>query len=189
MTQYRDRVKEHLTNIFDDYFKDKVKNTEKLDKDDFDIPSLINEIEKGIYNFSLDLATKYSITKKWDNPEFCEIYKDISYKILVNLDQDCYIENNTLIPKLLNSELKSSKIAGMTSQELFEDRWRELFSEKLKKENLKYENANKATCDYYTCKKCKSKKANYYLLQLRSSDEPMSTLLNCLVCGHEWIVN
>jgi len=40
----------------------------------------------------------------------------------------------------------------------------------------------------FTCPKCRGKRATYYQLQTRSSDEPMTTFLKCLVntCNNRW---
>lgn len=175
MTDYREKVRVKLADILPADVKDR--------------EELINNIEKGIYNFSLSLATKYSVVKKWENNEFLEIYKDITYKVLVNLDKESYVKNPGLLEKILNDEIKPSKLASMTSQELFPSKWEEMFQEKLKKENLKYDKNNLATTDFYKCPKCKKAKATFYQVQLRASDEPMTTLLNCLECGYDWRIN
>lgn len=49
-------------------------------------------------------------------------------------------------------------------------------------------NSNKTECKegLYTCKKCKSKKIMERQLQLRSQDEPMTSILSCLSCGAGW---
>lgn len=36
----------------------------------------------------------------------------------------------------------------------------------------------------YTCSKCKGKKTTFYEQQTRSADEPMTTFVQCLECGH-----
>jgi transcription elongation factor S-II len=38
----------------------------------------------------------------------------------------------------------------------------------------------------FTCGKCKSTKINYQQYQTRSSDEPMTTFLQCIKCGNRW---
>jgi transcription elongation factor S-II len=37
-----------------------------------------------------------------------------------------------------------------------------------------------------TCRKCKSNKTEYYQMQTRSADEPMTTYANCKACGNRW---
>jgi transcription elongation factor S-II len=36
------------------------------------------------------------------------------------------------------------------------------------------------------CRKCKSMKTDYYQLQTRSADEPMTTYVTCHNCEHRW---
>ncbi|HLC67503.1 MAG TPA: transcription factor S [archaeon] len=36
------------------------------------------------------------------------------------------------------------------------------------------------------CKKCKNKKAYYWLIQTRSADEPPTQFFRCTECGHTW---
>jgi transcription elongation factor S-II len=40
--------------------------------------------------------------------------------------------------------------------------------------------------DQFKCGKCKARRAIYYQKQTRSADEPMTTFITCLNCGHEW---
>ena len=39
------------------------------------------------------------------------------------------------------------------------------------------------------CPKCKGKKVFSFQTQTRSSDEPMTTIAKCVVCGFEWREN
>ena len=36
------------------------------------------------------------------------------------------------------------------------------------------------------CRKCKSMKTDYYQLQTRSADEPMTTYVTCYNCENRW---
>lgn len=47
-----------------------------------------SNLEKGIYNYSLDLATKLNVVKKWDNDYFVRIYLDRIRTIYINLKND-----------------------------------------------------------------------------------------------------
>ena len=40
--------------------------------------------------------------------------------------------------------------------------------------------------DRYHCYKCKKNECTYYQLQIRSSDEPMTTFITCLNCNNSW---
>ena len=38
----------------------------------------------------------------------------------------------------------------------------------------------------HTCRRCGSGKTDYYQLQLRSADEPMTSFFRCETCEHRW---
>ena len=42
----------------------------------------------------------------------------------------------------------------------------------------------KAKEGIFTCSKCRGKKTTFYEQQTRSCDEPMTTFVQCLDCGH-----
>ncbi len=46
--------------------------------------------------------------------------------------------------------------------------------------------ATQATTDQFQCGKCKQRKCQYYQMQTRSADEPMTTFVTCTVCGNRW---
>jgi DNA-directed RNA polymerase subunit M/transcription elongation factor TFIIS len=61
----------------------------------------------------------------------------------------------------------------------------------LKKKNKEaaMEQAKAKDDDYegqFKCGKCKSKKTDYYQMQTRSADEPMTTYVTCMACGNRW---
>ena len=39
---------------------------------------------------------------------------------------------------------------------------------------------------FFTCKKCGGKNTNFYQLQTRGADEPMTNFVNCYDCGNRW---
>lgn len=140
----------------------------------------IENIEKGIYNFCIQTATKSFIVKKWDNPYFVLLYVNKLRVILAN------INNDGLLESIISKKIKSHEIANMTHQELDPDKWKErLELKKLHDENL-YSPKLDANTDDFTCRKCKSKKCSYYQLQTRSADEPMTTFVTCIDCGNRW---
>jgi len=141
--------------------------------------SISINLEKGIYNNCLDIASKKKLVKKWDNSSFVNLYitkfKSIYYNITFEL-----------ITKILNKEIKPHEIAFMTHQELQPDKWSKLIESKKIKDENRYAPKIEATTDSYTCRKCKSDRCWHYQLQTRSADEPMTTYVTCLECGHRW---
>lgn len=65
-------------------------------------------------------------------------------------------------------------------------------AERAKKESLRVVQAAKDTqaeTDQFKCGKCHHRKTTYYQLQTRSADEPMTTFVTCVNCGHKWRVS
>jgi transcription elongation factor S-II len=138
-------------------------------------------LEKGIYNHSLDEANKLNVVKKWDNPYFVQLYINKLRSIYLNLK-----ENPDLLEKINNKEFKSHELAYMTHQQIQPDKWEDLIQMKKIRDKNKYEPVLEASTDDFKCRKCKSKKCTYYQLQTRSADEPMTTFVTCLDCGNRW---
>lgn len=45
---------------------------------------------------------------------------------------------------------------------------------------------SKANVGMFTCKKCKSKNTDYYQMQTRGADEPMTNFVTCMDCGAQF---
>tara|TARA_Y100000389_G_scaffold65137_1_gene61205 strand:+ start:7641 stop:8210 length:570 start_codon:yes stop_codon:yes gene_type:complete len=160
-TQFRNNVMNSLSNIL---------NNKK---------NAVN-LEKGIYNKTLDIADEKNIVKKWENAHFTQIYIDKLRTIYINL------KNPTVLELITKQKIKPHKLAFMTHQEIMPDKWKQLI------DDLKIQNQNKytpkleASTDNYTCYKCKSKECSHYELQTRSADEPMTIFVTCIKCGTRW---
>lgn len=139
-----------------------------------------SNLEKGIYNYCLDHATKLNIVKKWDNIYFVKLYLVRVRTVYVNL------KHSDLTDKLQNKNIKPHEIAFMTHQDMQPSNWDDLIREKKIRDENKYEPKLEASTDNFKCYKCKSNKCTYYQLQTRSADEPMTTFVNCLDCGNRW---
>lgn len=136
-------------------------------------------MEKGIYNYSIQEATKAKVVKKWDNPIFVQLYVDRLRTILVNF--------SAVLPLLQAGDILPQAVAFMTHQEFRPDRWKELLDQKMKRDATKFSgDVIEASTDMYTCKKCKSKRCTYYEMQTRSADEPATVFITCLDCGKRW---
>lgn len=139
-----------------------------------------NNLEKGIFNYSLNEAKNRKVVKKWDNPYFVQIYLDRLRSIFTNLT------NKNLLEQLNSGSIKAHSIAFMTHQEMYPEKWDALITAKSKRDQNKFETNLEAATDTFTCRKCKSQKCTYYALQTRSSDEPMTIFVTCLDCGQRW---
>jgi DNA-directed RNA polymerase subunit M/transcription elongation factor TFIIS len=136
-------------------------------------------LEKGIFNYTLKEADQRKIIKKWDNPFFIQIYLNHLKSILTNLNEK-YIE------EVNNGSIKPHTIAFMSHQELNYERWAKLIEIKSKRDKNKFEVNMAAATDTFTCRKCKGNQTTYYLMQTKSSDEPMTCFVQCSLCNNRW---
>jgi transcription elongation factor S-II len=139
-----------------------------------------NNLETGIFNYSIKEAQQRKVVKKWDNAFFCQIYLDRLRSIYLNLN------NVELVNSLKSGNISPKTLAYMTHQEMNHEKWAALIDMKIKRDKIKYETQAEAMTDTFTCRKCKSTKCSYYGLQTRSSDEPMTIFVTCLDCANRW---
>lgn len=157
-------------------FRNNIRNRlqKKLDGE-----KLATNLEKAIFNYAIKEANHRKIIKKWENPNFKQLYVDRLRSIYLNL-------NDSIIEQLKTNELKPQTYAFMTHQEMNPERWKSLIEDKIKRDASKFKTNIEASTDMFICKKCKSKKCTYYELQTRSADEPATIFITCLDCGKHW---
>lgn len=141
-----------------------------------------NNMEKGIFNYSLKEADRHKIVKKWDNKHFVQIYIDRLRSIMLNLKGE-------ILEQIKDGTIKPHVIAFMTHQELAPEKWAELINAKSKRDKNKFETNIAASTDTFTCRKCKGNQCTYYQMQTRSADEPMTCYISCCNCGNRWKQN
>ena len=137
-------------------------------------------LEIALYNYSLEIAEKKQVIKKWDNPHFIEIYISRWRTI------DHNIKNQEIQDKLINKIITPKEFVYMSHYDMNPTKWKPLIDLLEIHEKNKYTPKIEASTDNFTCGKCKSKECSYYQLQLRSADEPMTTFVTCLNCGQRW---
>ena len=142
--------------------------------------SICENLEKGIYNYTLKVCEEKNLLKKWSNESFVLLYIEKLRTLVINL------KDNDLLAKLLSKEVKAHEFVYMSHQELRPKLWETLIEEKKIKDENKYTPKIEASTDNFICGKCKSKKCTYYQLQTRSADEPMTTFVTCLDCGNRF---
>jgi DNA-directed RNA polymerase subunit M/transcription elongation factor TFIIS len=134
-----------------------------------DIDTISTNIEKGIFNWTIQHASKNNIVKKWSNSFFVTLYIDRLRSVYINLKKP---------------DVSSAVLSG--NIKICPEKWKKLIEDKKIRDKQKYEPNIEASTDNFTCNKCKSKKCTYYQLQTRSADEPMTTFVTCLECGKRW---
>tara|TARA_Y100001933_G_C18873267_1_gene510911 strand:- start:256 stop:789 length:534 start_codon:yes stop_codon:yes gene_type:complete len=144
------------------------------------LKSVSTNLEKGIYNFTIQKANERQVVKKWENSYFVEIYLDKLKTIYLNI-MDIEVRR-----KLFSKNYKPHEIVFMEHYEMAPKKWTTLLEAKKKRDEHIFCPKITATTDDFTCYKCKSKKCTYYQMQTRSADEPMTTFVSCLDCGNRW---
>jgi DNA-directed RNA polymerase subunit M/transcription elongation factor TFIIS len=154
---------------------------------------LSTNLEKGIYNHAIQEATKRSIIRKWENPNFVTLYVDKLRSIYVNLGAGTGCDtggngNGTspLAQRIVEGEILPQQVAFMNHQQYAPERWQRMMEEKARREASKYNTEIQASTDVYQCKRCKSRKCIYSEQQVRSADEATTIFVTCLDCGKQW---
>ena len=143
-------------------------------------------IEKGIYNYTIELAKQKNIVRFWGNPVFKNLYLNKLISVYSNLKKNSYIGNKDLLKKVKKKEIKGEELAIMSVYDIYPENWSFLLDQKAKRDKLKYEMKQEAMTDAFKCRKCGSRDCSYYEVQTRSADEPMTQFINCLNCGCRW---
>jgi DNA-directed RNA polymerase subunit M/transcription elongation factor TFIIS len=138
--------------------------------------AIVKNLERAIFNYAIQEASRRKIIKKWENPYFSQIYVDRLRTIFRNLSPD-------VINSISTGELYPQTLAFMTHQEMNPGHWETMIQQKKKRDDSKFDTKVEASTDMYTCKKCKSKRCTYYEMQTRSADEAATIFVTCLDCG------
>ena len=143
-------------------------------------------LEKGIYNYTIQTARLRNIVRKWDNNNFVMLYLNKYRAIFANLNNKSHVRNSFLLEKINNGDIPVHKVATMNDREMFPEKWKDLIEDKIKRDNNMYTENLAAATDEFKCYKCKKRQCTYYQMQTRSADEPMTTFVTCLNCGNNW---
>lgn len=136
--------------------------------------TIASKIENSIFKFTVEYATKE------DTPYLCEeIYKT---KVLEILD---LLKNNTLVKNIENDKIDSSKIAYMKPETLDPEKFKSLLDSREKEKNKN----NSAGTNVFKCSKCKKSRSKVTQKQTRAADEPPTTFVECLECGHTFRID
>ena len=169
----------HITNIpYPDEFRNEIRKRFQPLLQGNEV--FASNLEKGIYNWCIQAASKQNIIKKWSNPFFVTLYIDRIRSVYLNIKKD------VVANLIITEQITPQDFAFMTHQEMCPEKWKTLIDDKKIRDKNKYKPNIEASTDNFTCNKCKSKKCTYYQLQTRSADEPMTTFVTCLECGKRW---
>ena len=131
------------------------------------------KIELGILNFSVSYGEENETMFLLQ-----QIYDTKVNEILCLLES-----NNYLIDSLKKNNLDPYNLAFMKPEELNPDNFEKIIK---KKELEQYKKKNRATTNAFKCSKCKQRKCTVEEKQTRSGDEPATTFVTCMECGHQF---
>ena len=150
-----------------------------------DLLQIVSAVEEGIHDWSCDRAEELALELEW-SPTFTNIYMNKAISLYSNLDPSSYIKNERFRDRVLLGELEPETLASMTPDKIYPEKWKSFLDEQFKIDKHLFETRTEAATDIYKCGKCQKRLCTYFLLQTRSADEPMTTFVTCINCGHRW---
>ena len=134
------------------------------------------DIELSIYNYSKEYA------EIQDTPYLLQqIYDDKAQQIL------CQLLNQDYLAKAIkDKKIEAIKIAFMKPEELDPEKYESIIK---KREMEEYKKNNTSGSSAFTCVKCKKARCQVTQKQTRAGDEPPTTFVTCLECGHTFKFN
>jgi DNA-directed RNA polymerase subunit M/transcription elongation factor TFIIS len=146
------------------------------------------ELELALLERSIRECAEFGVEIGWSNAVFCNHYRGRCLQIYENLrGMSGYVKNpSKWVEKLVSGEVTPAALAEMSSVELHVKRWKEQIEKQIEKDRHLYSNKGGASIFLY-CSVCKKKsRCDYYQMQTRSADEPMTTFVTCLECDKRW---
>ena len=130
------------------------------------------EIEHAILNRCVNDAQKWFVDIDWTNSVFVDMYRSRAV---------------SLYPyRKMAANLGPTEFVDSTAVDLNPNRWKEMIQKIIDKEKAMYSKKSTASI-FMFCSSCKKKtRCDYYQLQTRSADEPMTTFVTCLECDKRW---
>jgi len=152
----------HASNVFVDH------PLRTLVRDRFDS----NEVETAILTKCVKDSQDWFIDQSWDNPVFLNLYR--------NRAIDLY-RYRQLMPTMSTEAFVNS-----TPMIQNPERWAEIAESISQKDTATHSKKQTASINMH-CRRCKKKtRCDYYQMQTRSADEPMTTFVTCLDCDLRW---
>lgn len=133
--------------------------------------------ENGIFDFT----NQYCKCNNGYDLMILGIYQDRLNSLLFDL------ENNKKTIKKIIKDINKKNIKNLDYNlafyepvELDEESWAQILLRRKKNEEVR---KNLSTIEWKPCRDCKGNEYQYYQLQTRSADEPMTTFYVCSFCG------
>lgn len=150
--------------------------------------AMVNELELALLKRCVREAKEQGINVAWSDTIFWNLYRLRAQTLHENLKgKDGYVQNTEpLLERIVRGDLTCAQLAEFSAMDLMPSRWKEDIERQIEKDKHLYSSSKQAAIHMY-CSGCKKKtKCDYYQLQTRSADEPMTTFVTCLECDKRW---
>jgi DNA-directed RNA polymerase subunit M/transcription elongation factor TFIIS len=130
------------------------------------------DIEAAILNRCIADAQRWLVDIDWETPAFLEMYRARAM--------------NLYSSRALAETMSPEEFVNTTEVDRHPDRWMERLKAVAERDKALYSKKKTANTQMY-CSGCKKKtNCDYYQMQTRSADEPMTTFVTCLECDKRW---
>ena len=144
------------------------------------------ELEKGIFNATIEEAERRHVTCHWKNLLFVHLYETKVRHILGNILPNTYVENKKLLDEVKTGKFTIDALCTLDTYSLCNDRWKDHIHRRQQREKRQLEGNRAMATDQFLCTRCHKRECTYYELQTRSADEPMTIFITCINCGKHW---
>lgn len=154
----------------------------------FESREFASEFELELLRSVKSFAIKEAIEVDWGNRVFWNLYRNKAISLYENLKGvNSYVENKeNWLEKLKTKQLTISQFVEMNAFDMCPSRWKATIEKIIETEKKLYSKNDSASI-FMWCSSCKKKsKCDYYQMQTRSADEPMTTFVTCLECDKQW---
>jgi DNA-directed RNA polymerase subunit M/transcription elongation factor TFIIS len=130
------------------------------------------EIENAILNKCVNDAQRWLIDVDWESKTFTDMYRARAMSLYA--------------ARKLAETMTPEEFVHTTEVDRHPERWMSRLKDVAEKDKALYSRKTTASAQMY-CSGCKRKtNCDYYQLQTRSADEPMTTFVTCLECDKRW---
>ena len=130
------------------------------------------ELEIAILNKCIADAQRWFIDIDWGTPAFLEMVRNRAISL--------YGSRNLL------ETMSAEEFVNTSEVDRHPDRWMDKLRQTAERDKALYSRKTTASMQMY-CSACKKKtNCDYYQMQTRSADEPMTTFVTCLECDKRW---
>jgi transcription elongation factor S-II len=144
--------------------------------------------EEQLLKHIQEISIRDGIEVDWSNRVFWNLYRNKAISLYENLSgSNSYVQNKEdWLSKLKDNTVSYKEFIEMTAIDMCPQRWKAAIEKIIEMEKKLYAK-NTAASIFMWCSSCKKKaKCDYYQMQTRSADEPMTTFVTCLECDKKW---